>query len=365
MAKWRVLPRSSLAPGVPFRSDGRRGRTFRFGPPRRVRTPCGSERKRFKPDLRRAVNRGPAPAAATDGNRDIPGTAPARVAVPLWLSLASLDMTCWGVGQVVVKRATDRVGAGTMVLLASLLDGAGYFVLFLAFGGPFAASAATYAFAALSGITGMAGYILYYEALLRGNVSVIATITAASPIVTILGAMAFLEEIPTLLQGIGMALLVASVLILSYEPFGQAWKIPVAVVLSVAILLLWGVWGLFTKVAVEDPGLGPWNLLLFYTAANLAMGPPYYAWRRARGPRPDSSPRAIGLGALGLGTLFTGIVALTFALSVGPASLTTAVSGSAPVVTAIVAFAFLKERPTPRRIGALALFLPGIVLVAF
>lgn len=287
------------------------------------------------------------------------------MAVSLWLALASLDMMCWGIGQVVVKRATDRLGAVTMVLLASLVDGAGYFSLFLAFRGPFAAPWTTYLFGALSAITGMAGYILYYEALLRGNVSVVATITAGSPIVTILGAMAFLGEIPSLAQGIGMALLVGVVLVLSYEPAGVAWKVPVAVLLSVAILILWGVWGLFTKVAVEDPGFGPWNILLFYTLANVTMGPPYYLWRRGRGPRADPSPRAIGLGAAGLGMLFTGIVALTFALSVGPASLATAVSGSAPVVTAIVAFALLRERPTLPRLAALSLFVPGIVLVAF
>ncbi|HKZ98933.1 MAG TPA: EamA family transporter [Thermoplasmata archaeon] len=287
------------------------------------------------------------------------------MAVPAWLALASFDMTAWGVGQVVVKRATDRLGAVTMVLLASLLDGAGYVVLFLLFGGPFAASLATYAFAALSGITGMAGYILYYEALLRGNVSVVATITAGSPVITILGAIAFFGEVPSLAQGIGMALLVSAVLILSYEPIGDDWKVPVAVVLSVAILVLWGVWGLFTKAAVEDPGLGPWNILLFYAAANASMGFPYYIWRRKRDRASAPSRGAYGLGVLGLGTLFCGIVALTFALSVGPASLATAVSGSAPVVTALVAFAFLRERPTPWRIGALALFVPGIVLVAF
>jgi transporter family protein len=286
------------------------------------------------------------------------------VSVPLWLGLASLDMMCWGVGQVVVKRATDRLGAVAMVLLASVLDGVGYLALFLLFGGPFTASLPTYVFAVLSGVTGMAGYILYYEALLRGSVSVVATITAGSPILTILGAVAFFGEIPTAAQALGMVLLVAVVLILSYEPIGDDWKVPVAVVLSVAILVLWGVWGLFTKVAVEDPGLGPWNLLLFYTIANVGMGFPYYAWRRGRDRPAAASRRAVALGAAGLGTLFCGIVALTFALSVGPASLATAVSGSAPVVTALVAFGFLGETPTRSRIAALALFLPGIVLVA-
>ena len=63
--------------------------------------------------------------------------------------------------------------------------------------------------------------------------------------------------------------------------------------------------------------------------------------------------------------LAIGIVATTVALSLGPATFVTAVSGCYPVVTAIVAFLVLKEKITVPRIVAIALFVPGIVLVAF
>jgi len=42
-----------------------------------------------------------------------------------------------------------------------------------------------------------------------------------------------------------------------------------------------------------------------------------------------------------------------------------AVSGCYPVVTSIVAFAFLRERITLPRVLAIAMFVPGILLVAF
>ena len=285
--------------------------------------------------------------------------------VATWLVIALTDMTAWGIGQVVVKRATDRLGAVTMVLFVTLVDGTLYLALFLLSGQALAASATTYAYAVIASAVGITGYVLFFEALLRGNVSVVATITAGSPIITILGAVAFLGEVPTVAETVGMALLVAVILILSYEPVGRDWKVPAAVTLSVAILVLWGIWGIFTKAAVDAPGFGPWQMLLFYSLSNFAAGTPYYLWRRRRFPPPNPSPASYGLGAAGFLLMVLSIVATTMALSLQDATLVTAVGGCAPVVTALVAFAFLKEKATPLRIAALLLFIPGILLVAF
>lgn len=285
--------------------------------------------------------------------------------VPTWLLLAVIDMLAWGVGQVLVKRATDRLGAVTMVLFVTLVDGIVYLVLFLASGQPLAASLETYAYATVAAAVGITGYVLYFEALRRGNVSVVATITAGSPIITILGAVAFLGEVPTLAQAAGMALLVSVILILSYEPVGRDWKVPAVVTLSLVILVLWGVWGIFTKLAVDGPGFGPWQMLLFYSASNFVAGTPYYLWRRKRFPPPEPTPKNYGIGASGFLLMVLSIVATTLALSLQDASLVTAVGGCAPVVTSLVAFAFLEEKLTPLRAAAILLFIPGIVLVAF
>ena len=285
--------------------------------------------------------------------------------VETWLLLALTDMMAWGVGQVVVKRATDRLGAVTMVLFVTLVDGTLYLALFLLSGQQLAASWTTYVDAAVAAAVGITGYVLFFEALLRGNVSVVATITSGSPIITILGAVAFLGEVPSAAEAAGMALLVAVILILSYEPVGRDWKVPAAVTLSVVILVLWGIWGIFTKAAVDAPGFGPWQMLLFYSLSNFVAGTPYYLWRRKRFPPPEPTAANYGIGAAGFLLMVVSIVATTMALSLQDATLVTAVGGCAPVVTAIVAFAFLKEKATPLRILALLLFIPGIVLVAF
>ena len=285
--------------------------------------------------------------------------------VPAWLLLAFVDLMAWGVGQVLVKRATDRLGAVTMVLFVTLVDGVVYLALFALSAPPLAATLETYALAAGASVVGIVGYVLFFEALLRGNVSVVATITSGSPVVTILGAVLFLGEVPTLAQAAGMALLVAVILVLSYEPAGKDWKVPAAVTLSLVILFLWGIWGILTKVAVDAPGFGPWQILLFYGLSNFAAGIPYYLWRRKRFPPPHPSRAAYGVGAGGFLLMVVSIVAATVALSLQDASLVTAVGGCAPVVTSLVAFAFLKEKVTPLRVLAILLFIPGILLVAF
>ncbi len=285
--------------------------------------------------------------------------------VATWLVLALTDMLAWGVGQVLVKRATDRLGAVTMVLFVTLVDGAVYLALFLASGQPLAATLPTYAYATAAAAVGITGYVLFFEALRRGNVSVVATITAGSPIITILGAVAFLGEVPTIAEAVGMALLLAVILILSYEPVGRDWKVPAAVTLSIVILVLWGIWGIFTKAAVDAPGFGPWQMLLFYSLSNFAAGTPYYLWRRKRFPPPEPTAGNYALGAAGFLLMVLSIVATTVALSLQDATLVTAVGGCAPVVTSLVAFAFLKEKVTPLRAVAILLFIPGILLVAF
>ncbi len=285
--------------------------------------------------------------------------------VPTWLVLALVDMTAWGVGQVFVKRATDRLGAVTMVLFVTLVDGVVYIVLFLVSGQSLAASWETYVYATIAAAVGITGYVLFYEALLRGNVSVVATITAGSPIITILGAVAFLGEVPTLAEAVGMALLVAVILILSYEPVGRDWKVPAVVTLSLVILVLWGIWGIFTKLAVDAPGFGPWQMLVFYSLSNFVAGTPYYLWRRKRFPPPRPTRGNYAIGAFGFLLMVLSILATTLALSLQDASLVTAVGGCAPVVTSVVAFAFLKEKVTPLRAAAIFLFIPGILLVAF
>jgi transporter family protein len=66
-----------------------------------------------------------------------------------------------------------------------------------------------------TGIFGTVGFLCFLHALTVGSVSVVATLTALYPVVTILLAAAFLRESITLTQVAGMGLAIVSVILLS------------------------------------------------------------------------------------------------------------------------------------------------------
>ena len=66
-----------------------------------------------------------------------------------------------------------------------------------------------------TGVLGTVGFLFFLYALTVGSVSVVATLTALYPAVTILLAVAFLRESITLGQVAGMGLAIVSVILLS------------------------------------------------------------------------------------------------------------------------------------------------------
>jgi bacterial/archaeal transporter family protein len=70
-------------------------------------------------------------------------------------------------------------------------------------------------YACLTGVAGLLGGLFYLFAVARGKVSVIVTLTALYPIITIALAAVLLKEPVTLKQGFGMVLAVLSIILLA------------------------------------------------------------------------------------------------------------------------------------------------------
>jgi len=69
--------------------------------------------------------------------------------------------------------------------------------------------------AMMTGVLGTVGFLCFLYALTAGSVSVVATLTALYPAITILLAVIFLRESITLRQVAGMGLAIVSVILLS------------------------------------------------------------------------------------------------------------------------------------------------------
>ena len=70
-------------------------------------------------------------------------------------------------------------------------------------------------YALLTGITGVLGTLFYYAAASKGQISIVVSLTALYPLITILLAVIFLHETLVLKQIIGLCFAVAAILLLA------------------------------------------------------------------------------------------------------------------------------------------------------
>ena len=121
-----------------------------------------------------------------------------------WLLPASMTLICWGVWGYIPKITTRYINP----LSASVFEGLGSAVFALiiffslSFKPEFHPKGASLAF--VTGMLGMLGALFYLFAMPKGKVSVIATIVALNPAITIALAYFFLKEPITLKEGLGM-----------------------------------------------------------------------------------------------------------------------------------------------------------------
>jgi transporter family protein len=70
-------------------------------------------------------------------------------------------------------------------------------------------------YALLTGITGVLGTLFYYFAASRGQISIVVSLTALYPLITILLAVIFLHETLVLKQVLGLCFAVAAIVLLA------------------------------------------------------------------------------------------------------------------------------------------------------
>jgi len=122
-----------------------------------------------------------------------------------WLLPASMTMICWGIWGFIPKVTTHYIHP----LSASVFEGLGSAVFgliilfYIGFKPEIHPKGVSLAF--ITGLLGMLGALFYLFAVPRGKVSVIATIAALNPVITIGLAYFILKEPITLKEGVGMA----------------------------------------------------------------------------------------------------------------------------------------------------------------
>ena len=132
-----------------------------------------------------------------------------------WVGWSLLALFTWGFWGFFPKLAT-RYMSPQSVLIYEVIAGLAVAATCLFFAGfRLETHPRGILYACVTGVAGLLGGLFYLFALARGKVSVIVTLTALYPIITITLAAILLKEPVTLKQGCGMVLAVISIILLA------------------------------------------------------------------------------------------------------------------------------------------------------
>lgn len=283
-----------------------------------------------------------------------------------WIVLAVLTAFLWGFANVFAKLSTPELGVTRVAGLVVVIEGMMYFAGFFFWHNNAAIDLEYGALAAASAFVGMVAYLCFFESVVDGQVAIVGTISAAYPSLTVIGAVVFLSESLTTTQLVGVAAIICGIVALSYERKPNSrYSIPRrSVFFALLAFALWGFWSLTAKIAVSK--IGPGNVFGFYVISSVTV-PLVYMWFRRIRPGPSNvekpSWNSWVFGAAGLALNVTGTLVLSFALSMGLASLVVPVSSAYPLVTVTVALLLLGEKLNRLQLTALACVVTGLLLI--
>jgi drug/metabolite transporter (DMT)-like permease len=217
-------------------------------------------------------------------------------------------------------------------------------------------------------LTGV-GSIIYCLALIDLPLSLVVTLSNLYIVVTALLGMSLLHESVTAVKIAGLALTLGGVLLLAYPPASRygvhsasssAKKAPPtrAFLMMGAYVVIVGIGAFLEKPALRELDATQLNALMA-----LAMTAVAFVAFAVEGPRVQMSLRS--LGGLGVGAMIgTASVFYFLGLRGLPVSVAAASSNAYIVITVLLSTLVLHQPLTKVRIGAIALTLGGVTLLA-
>ncbi len=283
--------------------------------------------------------------------------------------LALCSLLIYGLTQVISKKVVASISATSMVAVNLWVTFPVYIVFLIGTLvtlniGDFPLEYIVYGL--IGAITARGGYYLFLESLEKGSVTMVGSITAAFPAITAVLAVTLLGESLHPINAVGVITIIGSMVALSYF-HGNSSEVSdfprEALVLSIAVLLIWGFGGIFIKLALTELPLIAYLGLYVFILPPLAFA--YLKHRRAT--RSVVFPRwALPvIGAVIVAELWQlGYFAETAAVSEGAVSIVYPLISAYPVVTIVAAHFVLREKVSGREWAILAAVLLGIVLAS-
>ena len=278
----------------------------------------------------------------------------------LWLPFSLATIFMYGFGQVFAKETRTSVSSANILMLF----GGNIFVMWLAYWLIFrdlgSYDAATWAQAAAAAALSGAAFVTYYESLKHGQISVVGTIAGAYAPWTEILALVFLKESMSLGEGLGVLLVLSSMLIFTYSAGGNGDKKTelLGIVFAIASLFFWGTSAAMAKGAIDK--IGDTNFIGLYALVCPSIWLIYWlVTERGRFEMPKSNKWLLELSML---FIAGGGITLYLAIANGNVSIVSPVTNLYPLLTIAVAKVRLKERLSARQMVALGLLFVSIPL---
>ena len=270
--------------------------------------------------------------------------------------LALCGAAAWGVGDFLGGLGSRRLHVLTVLLLSQAAGLAGVLAWALAAGDPFPGAGDAVAGLA-AGAAGLAGLAALYRGFAVGAMGIVAPISATSPVVPLAVDLAR-GDAPSGLQWLGIAVVLAGIALISWEPGGAGRRVATGAGLAVAAALGFGLFVVGIDAAAD--GGVPWAVVLARSASvGLAL-----TAALAGGVALTSPARLVPL-VLGVGIFDTSAnVLVAQATTTGSAGVVAVLSALYPVVTIALARLLLAERVRAVQRAGGAAALGGAALVA-
>lgn len=288
----------------------------------------------------------------------------AAQSVWVWLFPSFVALFMYGIGQGLVKKWISEVPPARFCLyfvVAKAIVNLGFFFT-QEHPSPFALEGREFLYyGVFAYVLDGAGWILYFLSIVHGPITIVGTLSAAYPALTVLFARMFLGETLVPLQYLGVAIVIGGCLGLSYSPpdpnakaTNRRW-----VLFAGSALILWGAAQTIVKYAYGLPNASEVNLALFNTIGGaLTLG----VYGLMYGRKGVHSAREWMISFLPMGMMAAGDLGVIIAARTGPISVVTPLTGAYPVVTLAFAALVLRERISVLQWFCIFLILIGIYL---
>ena len=275
--------------------------------------------------------------------------------MPVWLGPSILALAAWTVQRLLSKVALSSLGTRKFYLLSASVSLLVYLPYLILRPPAWADIPPAFGLACLMAVT----FGVTTEAIRRGPLGAVSPITALSPALTAVLALAFLREHLEPWGYAGVVLAPVGVTLLSMaQPRGsgrEGW-----VWLAVLSLILQGIGAFIAKLVVAPAG--PSALLLMGASVQVVVGlflAPPKVWTASdlRG-----RPALYTVVAYAVGAVAT--IGYLLALSIGPPAVIVPLVATSPALAGIMGIAFLREKAALKQYAGIGLALLGATLLS-